>query len=99
MLMYSAGDQLFACAGFTYDQARGVRRSDVHNPREAPLQGGRGTTNLLKHEGLMDLLPECEVVVVKPISQMFDFFECLFELGSCDTLFGDIHRRANEGHK
>src|ERR1700739_1175489 len=99
MLMYSAGDQLFACAGFTYDQDRRVRRSDLHDPREHSLEGGRGTDNLLKHEGLVDLLAECEVFVVKPISQMLNFLESLFQLGSRDTLFGDIHRGANEGHK
>src|SRR5258708_265493 len=67
VLVYGASNQFFSCAGFARDQHRGIGGGHFHNAREHPLQGWRRSHNLLKHEDLINLLPERKVFVTHPV--------------------------------
>jgi hypothetical protein len=47
----------------------------IGEAREDSFQGGRGAHDLLKHEDLIDLLPEDDVLVMKAVFQPLDFCE------------------------
>src|SRR5258708_40370053 len=49
--------------------------------REDCWESGRSTNDLLKHEGLIDLLPEHQVLVLQTVFQALIFFEGLFQFG------------------
>src|SRR4029077_18709110 len=66
-LVYGASNQFFSCAGFAGDEHRGIGGGHFHNAREHALQGWRRSHNLLKHECLIDLLPERKVFVTHPL--------------------------------
>src|SRR5258708_696663 len=67
VLVYGASNQLFSCAGFASDQHCGIGGRHFHNAREHGLQGWRRSHNLLKHECLIDLLPQRKVFVTHPL--------------------------------
>src|SRR5437660_11618920 len=67
MLVYGASNQFFSCAGFACDKHRGIGGGHFHNTGEHALQGWRRSHNLLKHECLIDLLPERKVFVTHPL--------------------------------
>src|SRR5258708_28651000 len=67
VLVYGASNQFFSGAGFAGDQHRGIGGGHFHNAREHPLQGWRRPHNLLKHEDLINLLPERKVFVTHPL--------------------------------
>src|ERR1700730_196051 len=76
-LMYSARDQFLPGTCFARNQHRRVGGSDFHDARKDSFQGGRGAHYLLKHDDLIDLLPEDDVLVMKAVFQPLDFFESL----------------------
>src|SRR5207302_3378606 len=80
-LVNCARDQLLACARFTREQNSGIRRRNLGHARKHCSQGGRDPYNLFKHEGLIDLLPERHVLVLKAVFQILDFFESFFQFG------------------
>src|SRR5437660_11267003 len=67
MLVYGASNQFFSCAGFACDKHRGIGGGHFHNTGEHALQGWRRADNFLKHECLIDLLPERKVFVTHPL--------------------------------
>src|SRR6476646_10363501 len=67
MLVYGASKQFFSGAGFAGDEHRGIGGGHFHDTREHALQSWRRTHNLLKHEPLIDLLPERKVFVTHPL--------------------------------
>src|ERR1700733_6667938 len=75
--MYGASDQFLPGTCFARNQHRRVGGSDFHDARKDSFQGGRGAHDLLKHEDLIDLLPEDDVLVMKAVFQPLDFFESL----------------------
>src|SRR5437016_13358306 len=79
--MNCARDQLFACARFTREQNSGIRRRNLGHARKDCPQGGRDPYNLLKHEGLIDLLPERHVLVLNTVFQLLNFLESFFQFG------------------
>src|SRR5260370_11483697 len=79
-LMYSARNQFLPGACFARNQHGRVGGSDFHDAGEDSFQGGRGAHDLLKHEDLIDLLPEDHVLVMKAVFQPLDFFESLLQL-------------------
>src|SRR6266478_3197121 len=95
-LMYSARNQFLPGACFACNQHRRVGGSDFHDARKDSFQRGRGAHDLLKHEDLIDLLPEGYVFVMKAVFQPLDFFESLLQVGSSLPLCGDIHHRPNK---
>src|SRR6202022_1401343 len=60
----------------------GIRRRYLRYPREHCSEGGRGTHNLFKHEGLIDLFPERQVLVLQAVFQALDFFKGFLQIGS-----------------
>src|SRR5436853_2743273 len=64
-LMYGAGNQFLPGTCFAGNQHRRVGWSDFHDAGEDGFQGGGGAHDLLKHERLVDLLPEDHVLVMK----------------------------------
>src|SRR6266478_7961089 len=80
-LVNRTSDQLFAGARFTCEQNSGIRRRNLRHARKHCSQGGRDPYNLFKHEGLIDLLPERHVLVLKTVFQILDFFESFFQFG------------------
>src|SRR5882672_1325324 len=69
-----ARNQFLRGAGFAGNQHCGVGGRDFHDAREDRFQGGRGAHDLLKHEDLIDLLPEDDVLR-EQIDQVFMFEE------------------------
>src|SRR3984893_2148899 len=67
MLVYGASNQFFSGAGFAGDEHRGIGGGHFHDAREHALQGWRRSHNLLKHERLIDLLPERKVFITHPL--------------------------------
>src|SRR5712675_1303962 len=67
VLVYGASNQFFSGAGFAGDQHRGIGGGHFHNARQHGLQGWRRSHNLLKHECLIDLLPQRKVFVAHPL--------------------------------
>jgi len=94
--VYGAGDQFFSGTSFACNQHGRIGWSDLHDAREDRFQGGRGAHDLLEHEGLIDLLPEDHVLVMKVVFQPLDFFESLLQFSSSLPLCGDIHHRPNK---
>jgi len=76
-LMYGSRNQFLPSAGFARNQHRRIGGSNFHDARKDSFQSGRGTHNLLKHEDLIDLLPQDNVLVMKAVFQPLDFFESL----------------------
>src|SRR5882762_8151612 len=67
VLVYGASNQFFSGAGFARDQHRGIGGGHFHNAGEHALQGWRRSHNLLKHECLIELLPQRKVFVTHPV--------------------------------
>src|SRR6266702_3358795 len=67
MLVYGASNQFFSGAGFAGDEHRGIGGGHFHDAGEHALQGWRRSHNLLKHERLIDLLPQRKVFVTHPL--------------------------------
>src|SRR5712672_1336667 len=67
VLVYGARNQFFSGAGFARDQHRGIGGGHFHNVGEHALQGWRRSHNLLKHECLIELLPQRKVFVTHPL--------------------------------
>src|SRR6202040_1746893 len=67
MLVYGASNQFFSGAGFAGDEHRGIGGGHFHDAREHALQGWRRAHNLLKHERLIDLLPQRNIFVAHPL--------------------------------
>src|ERR1700688_2731006 len=67
VLVYGASDQFFSGAGFASDKHRGIGGGHFHNAGEHGLQGWRRSHNFLKHECLIDLLPQRKVFVTHPL--------------------------------
>src|SRR5258708_14391078 len=67
VLVYGASNQFFSGAGFAGDQRGGIGGGHFHNAGEHALQGWRRSHNLLKHECLIDLLPQRKVFVARPL--------------------------------
>src|ERR1700688_3003705 len=67
MLVYGASNQFFSGTGFAGDQHRGIGGGHFHYTGEHGLQRRRRAHNLLKHEDLINLLPERKVFVTHPL--------------------------------
>src|ERR1700687_1710875 len=67
VLVYGASNQFFSGAGFARDKYRGIGGGHFHNAGEHGLQGRLRANNFLKHECLIDLLPERKVFVTHPL--------------------------------
>src|SRR6266403_1471473 len=67
VLVYGASNQFFSGAGFAGDKHRGIGGGHFHNAGEHGLQRRRRSHNFLKHERLIDLLPERKVFVAHPL--------------------------------
>src|SRR5580692_10510488 len=67
VLVYGASNQFFPCAGFAGDQYGGIGGGHFHDAGEHALQGWRRSHYLLKHERLIDLLPQRKVFVTHPL--------------------------------
>src|SRR2546422_6666754 len=63
MLVDGACYQLLPSACFARNQYCRVRGSDAHDAGKDSLQSGRGSHNLLKHEDLIDLLSQRDVLL------------------------------------
>src|ERR1700677_756027 len=67
VLVYGASNQFFSGTGFARDQHRRIGGSHFHNAGEHGLQGRRRAHNVLKHEYLIDFLPQRKVFVMHPL--------------------------------
>src|SRR6202011_4608025 len=67
MLVNGAGNPFLACAGLSCNQNAGVGRSDLGYTRKHYLKGCGSSYDLLKHECLIDLLPQRNVFVTHPL--------------------------------
>src|SRR4029077_7901736 len=67
VLVYGASNQFFSCAGLARDQHRGIGGGHSHNAREHGLQRRRRADNFLKHQRLIDLLPQRKVFITHPL--------------------------------
>src|ERR1700732_2696530 len=61
--MYGPRNQFLSGTGFARNQHRRVRGRHLYNPGEDSFQGGRGAYDLLKHEDLIDVLSQREVLL------------------------------------
>src|SRR5258707_46307 len=69
--MYGTRNQFFPSSCFARDQHRRVRRSDFHDAGKDTFQSGRGAHDLLKHEDLIDLLSQGEVLLPRSFLSLF----------------------------
>src|ERR1700731_3813143 len=67
VLVYGASNQFFSGAGFAGNKYRGIGGGHFHNTGEHGLEGRLRTHNFLKHECLIDLLPERNVFITHPL--------------------------------
>src|SRR5258707_2165127 len=67
VLVYGASNQFFPGAGFAGDEHCGISGGHFHDAGEHALQGWRCSHYLLKHERLINLLPQRKVFVTHAI--------------------------------
>src|SRR5712664_568022 len=97
--MYGAGDQFLTGTGFARYQHRGVRGGNLDDTRNYGFQGRRGAHNFFKQEGLIDLLPQRQVLVMNLLLYLLP----ILDIGRCDIPAGDaslsIEHRIKAGEK
>src|ERR1700736_825688 len=90
-LMDRAGDEFLTSSSLSTNKNARIGGSNFRYPRKHSLQRRRGADDLFEHERLVDLLPEHYVFVVQFISQTFNLFKRLLQVGSRAVVFGDIY--------
>lgn len=73
--MDSARNQLLPGACFARNQYRSVGRRDSHDAGEDSFQGRRRAYNLLKHQDLIDLLSQRDVLLLRSLLGLFAIFD------------------------
>src|SRR5216684_6397926 len=69
--MYGARNQFLPGTCFARNQHRRAGGSDIHDDGKDSFQGGRGAHDLLKHEDLIDLLSQREVLLPRSFLRLF----------------------------
>src|SRR3984893_15963647 len=69
--MYGTRNQFLAGTGFARNQHRRVGRSDLYDAGKDTFQCGRGAHDLLKHEDLIDLLSQRNVLLPRSFLRLF----------------------------
>src|SRR6266404_4045649 len=69
--MYGARNQFLPGTCFARNQNRGIGGSDFHDAGKNSFQGGGGAHDLLKHEDLIDLLSQREVLLPGSFLRLF----------------------------
>jgi hypothetical protein len=96
--VYGVSNQFFAAAGFTRNHHGIIGGCDLHDIGKHRLQGRGGTHNFPKNECLIDLLPQHEVLVMKPVLEELNFFEGFLQVSSGLPLFRDVQRGPDKFH-
>src|ERR1700731_1641675 len=69
--MYGTRNQFLAGTGFARNQHRRVGRSDLYDAGKDTFQCGRGAHDLLKHEDLINLLSQRDVLLPRSFLRLF----------------------------